>query len=118
MARTRARRSSGCRDSMCGTAGVTKVLAGEEAMALGGVSSKCPTASCPAYTSVVVFLAVLYLFFVACNYTFRPGFMRKAGSSATDANNLSLTSAFLYALLWTGLVLVAIALIMRCRNCM
>lgn len=122
MARTRGRgrrsSASSCKSMMCGDAGgVMRTLGSEEVMAMGGQTTKCPTATCPAYTGIVVFVGCLYLFFLAVNWTFRPGFMRKAGSSPTDANNISTTSGALYALLWTGLVLLAIGLILRCRAC-
>lgn len=118
MARTRGTRRASCKEMVCGSGGgIAKVLASEEAMALGGQTASCPKASCPAYTGVAVFLVVLYLFFVAVNWTFRPSFMRKPGSSPTNADNIEPVSGFLYALLWTGLVLIGLGLVMRCRAC-
>lgn len=114
---SRSRMASCAKSAMCGSGGLTALASSESVYALGGQTSKAPTATCPAYTGILIFLAVLYLFFLSCNYTFRPGFMRKAGSSATDANNLEVTSACLYSLLWTGLVLIAIGLVVRCMGC-
>lgn len=96
------------------------MLTSEDVYALAGTSNRpsVPSASCPAYTSVAVFLLVLYFFFVAMTYAIRPTWMRKAGSSPTDPNNLDMTAAFLYSLLWTAIVLVVIGLIVRCRRCL
>lgn len=118
--RTSARRSSrisSCSKSMCGSGGLTSTLSSEGVYAMGGQTSKCPTATCPAYTGIVIFLLVLYFFFVSVNWTFRPTWMRKAGSLVTDANNVDVTSGMLYALLWTGLVLIAVGLVVRCAAC-
>jgi hypothetical protein len=102
---------------MCGT-GPLKMLQSEEAYALSGEVPGCARAQCPQYTGLMVFLLIIYGFFLALNFTFRPQFMRKPGSSASDPNNLDPASACLYALLWTGLLLLAIALVVRCRACM
>lgn len=121
---TRTRRGTGRRSSCskavlaCGAEmGPAKVLDAETVYALGGTSVKCAQASCPEYTGIIVFLLVIYGFFCSCNWTFRPKFMQKANASETDANNLNVTASCLYALLWTALVLIAIALVVRCRKC-
>ncbi len=112
--RTRSRLRSCAKAAMCGTG---SLLSREDTFALGGQSSKCVTATCPAYTGIIVFLLVIYGFFVSLIWAFRPYFTLKAGASSSDANSVDLTAGFLYSLLFTGLVLVLIALIVRCGSC-
>lgn len=108
---------SNCRLSCDARMGLDKVLDAESAYALSGTSVKCIQASCPAYTAVVVFLLVLYGYFLAVLYTFRPGFILKAGSTTADPNSPDFTATWLYALLFTAIVLIGIALIVRCARC-
>ncbi len=114
------RRSSACSKVAMGCGrggGVGKLLGSEASYSLSAPSAKCPTATCPAYTGALVFILVLYLFFVALNWAFKPVFMLKPGVPRADPNSVEVASGLLYALLWTGIVLVAVGLVVRCTRC-
>lgn len=122
--RPRGSRSSGsssCGKKMmgCGSAGgVSAVLQSESVYAMSGETTSCPKAVCPSYTGPLLFLIVLYLFWVSLIWAFKPTFVLKAGVPRSNPNSPDLTASFLYALLFTGLVLVVIGLVVRCRACM
>jgi hypothetical protein len=101
----------------CGVDKALGVMNSEEARALGGHSATAPTASCPQYTGLVIFLLVLYGFWCSLIWTFRPTFTLKAGVARSDPNSVDLTSGFLYALLFTALVLLVVGLVVRCQRC-
>lgn len=122
--RPRGSRSSGsssCGKKMmgCGSAGgVSAVLQSESVYAMSGETAACPKAVCPTFTGPIIFLAVLFLFWVSMMWAFKPTFALKAGVPRSNPNSVDLTAGMLYSLLFTGLVLVIIGLVVRCRACM
>jgi hypothetical protein len=97
--------------------GVSGMLDQESAYALSGMSMKCQTASCPSYTGVFVWLIVVYGFFLALLYAFRPHYIQKANAVSTDPNSPDFQVTFLYALLYTAIVVILVALFVRCMAC-
>lgn len=93
------------------------ILAKEASYAMGGVSDVKVKATCPEYTGIIVFLIVIYGFFLSLLYATRPGFVLKANAAVTDANSPDILVSLLYSLLFTAIVLIVIAMIVRCARC-
>ena|SRR6185437_7578204 len=76
--------------------------------------------ACPSYVTPLIFLLIIYFYFVALLYTFRPGWLQKANVAPdvqSQANDLDILLTFLYALLFTVLFVVAMFMFVRCGKC-